>query len=411
MKKTELIFLALLLVLPTGCQRSGGADASAPSVSGVPKTAQELLEEWPVDDAHDAFLVDTGGRLGTLLATVELHQKDYGQYGLFEVWDPQDMARPIQREVKELDFFGSHQTVDANFDGYGDFGYLYAMGNQPIYYYFWLWDEEAGRFMEEPAFAGISDPVFDQEKQLVAGWARSSGASTGLTTIHRWVDGKLTCIRRIEVEADQSSGFDRVVMSVEDWINGTQVEMFYQTYAFEDGGWCEERSKWEADLDYHGEPGNVYERIFGWLGGGWSHAFTVDTGGSLGAVLVTVERELSGEDSALYVWNMSDLSCPLQTLQAHICQPEDALGRWRCRADANFDGYGDFGYLGAFDGDDGCYYFFWSWNESEKRFEPMEGFEDLRLMWFDPEAKTVYGHMSQYFQWKNGKFTLYEVQD
>lgn len=344
--------------------------------------------------------------------TVEQHQNGYEQYGLFEVWDPQDTAKPTQREIKELSFFGSHQTVDANFDGCEDFGYLYAQGNQPRYCYFWLWDEEQGKFVEEPAFADISDPVFNQEKQLVTGWARSSGASTGLTTVHRWIDGKLTCVRRIEVELDASSGWERIAMSVEDWINGTQVEMFYRTYDLEDGSWFEERTKWEEDLDYCGEPGNIYEQISGWLDDRWSHVFTVDTGGSLGVVLVTVERELSAEDSALCVWNPSDLSRPLQTLRAHVCQPEDALGRWRCRADANFDGYGDFGCLSAFDKDGhDSYYHFWSWNEAEKQFEPMAGFEDLKLMWFEPETKTAYGRMSRYFQWKNGKFTLYETQD
>ena len=34
---------------------------------------------------------------------------------------------------------------------------------------------------------------------VISGWARSSGAGTGLTTFYRWIDGQLTCVRRIEV--------------------------------------------------------------------------------------------------------------------------------------------------------------------------------------------------------------------
>lgn len=407
--RTKLVLLALCALFLMGCQESGGEVSSAPEPAPQPKTARELLEEQPVDDTHDAFLVDTGGKLGTLLVTVEQYQDGYNRYGLFEVWDPRDRTRPIQREIKELSFFGSHQTVDANFDGYGDFGYLYAMGNQPNYCYFWLWDEEQGRFVEEPAFADISEPVFDREKQQITGWARSSGASTGLSTIYRWIDGKLTCVRRIEAEVDASTGFKSIFLSVEDRIDGTQVEMFYQTYDLENGDWFEERSKWEEDLNYHGGPGNVHDRISDWPDGRWSHVFAVDTGGSLGTVLITVEREPSEEESALYVWDRTDLSRPMQTLRAHICQPEDALGRWRRRADANFDGYGDFGYLSAYDKDDPAgWYSFWSWNETTKQFKKMDGFENLKLMWFDPDTKTVYGRLDGYFQWENGKFTQYE---
>lgn len=408
--KRILPLLALCALLLAGCQteeKAPAASASPSEPAPQPKTAQELLEEQTIDDTHDAFLVDTGGRLGTLMVTAEQYQDGYKGYGLFEVWDPQDMAQPIQQEIKPLDFVGSHQTVDANFDGYGDFGCMYAMGNQPNYWYFWLWDEEQGRFIEEPAFADISEPVFDQEKQLITGWARSSGASTGLTTVYRWIDGKLTCARRIEAEIDAGAGFENIFLSVEDRIEGTQVEMFYQTYDLEDDAWFDERAKWEGDLDYRGGPENV--RISGWLDGRWSHVFAVDTGGSLGTVLITVEREPSEEGTALCVWDRSDLSRPVQTLRARICQPEDALGRWRRQADANFDGYGDFGYLRAYNEDDAAgWYSFWSWNETAKRFEEMDGFENLKLMWFDPDTKTAYGRLDGYFQWKNGKFTQYE---
>lgn len=71
--RIKLLPLALCALLLGGCQR-GGEDVSAVSLppEPAPKTAQELLEEQPIDDTHDAFLVDTGGRMGTLLVTTEL---------------------------------------------------------------------------------------------------------------------------------------------------------------------------------------------------------------------------------------------------------------------------------------------------------------------------------------------------
>ena len=69
----KIVPLILLCALLCGCQAKEKTPAiSAPPPEPSPKTAQELLEEQPIDDTHDAFLVDTGGRLGTLLVTAEL---------------------------------------------------------------------------------------------------------------------------------------------------------------------------------------------------------------------------------------------------------------------------------------------------------------------------------------------------
>ena len=114
--KVRLSALALCALLLAGCRQVEEGSASLPP-EPVPQTAQELLEGQTIDDTHDAFLVDTGGRLGTLLVTVEQYQDGYERYGLFEVWDPHNMAQPIQREIKPLDLVGSHLTEDANFDG------------------------------------------------------------------------------------------------------------------------------------------------------------------------------------------------------------------------------------------------------------------------------------------------------
>ena len=39
------------------------------------KKPEQVLLEQLVDDTHDAFLVDTGGELGTLLVTAELDEE------------------------------------------------------------------------------------------------------------------------------------------------------------------------------------------------------------------------------------------------------------------------------------------------------------------------------------------------
>ena len=68
----KIVSLILLCTLLCGCQAEEKVPAiSAPPPEPAPKTARELLEEQLIDDTHDAFLVDTGGRLGALLVTVE----------------------------------------------------------------------------------------------------------------------------------------------------------------------------------------------------------------------------------------------------------------------------------------------------------------------------------------------------
>ena len=76
--RSALLAAALALAL-IGCQAEEptGTDSippePSPTVSAPPEalTPEQLLARQPMDDTHDAFLVDTGGKLGTLLVTVE----------------------------------------------------------------------------------------------------------------------------------------------------------------------------------------------------------------------------------------------------------------------------------------------------------------------------------------------------
>ena len=60
------------------------------------------------------------------------------------------MEQPIQTFSEEF-MMGIapefHNVVDADFDGFQDFGYLFHAGNQPNYWRYWLWDEEQAQFI------------------------------------------------------------------------------------------------------------------------------------------------------------------------------------------------------------------------------------------------------------------------
>lgn len=268
--RTKLLLLALCALLLIGCQAketpgsaSGGeVSASQSDPAPPPKTPQELLEKQPIDDTHDAFLVDTGGRMGTLLVTTELvpyeEPVELLYYLHLSVWDPADPARPVR--MQEIDWetvhYGEHQILDVNFDGYQDFTYLFSRGIQVEMYHCMIWDEERGLFVELPVYAEIPSPYVDPETETISGWCRDSGAGDGWTPIYKWIDGELVCVRMIEVFPkdwrDHDSPF---VLTVQDRIDGELTEVFRTEFPFDSEEYFGERMKWE-DLDYHGNAEN-----------------------------------------------------------------------------------------------------------------------------------------------------------
>lgn len=281
MKLRCVLLAAVLALLLAGCWAKGPvetasvppetpatAEESAPPETPEPSLdpLEELLAQYPIDDTRDAFLVPTGGTLGTLLVTAEKGEQDRdtelgGYHTTLSVWNPRDMDKPIQTMDKSIEgwAFGSHEVVDANFDGYMDFSCMYFMGNQPNYWYLWIWDEETGQFVEVPEYAGISSPRINPETQIIDGFARNSGAGDGVTTFHRWEDGKLVCIRRIETWWEAT---DMVIpetegtvflygIKVEDRIDGELTQVYYKEFPPGED-FFDEQAKWER-LDYHGE--------------------------------------------------------------------------------------------------------------------------------------------------------------
>lgn len=148
-----------------------------------------------------------------------------------------------------------HHVVDANFDGFQDFGYLFFLGNQPNYCHYWLWDEEYRQFKYCAPLSEISQAVFDPERQVVTGWARSSGAGDGVTTFHRWEDGELVCVRRVE---SLSPWEEPSVVCVQDRIDGELQQVYHEEFPWfgeeleGQEAWRQAQHKW-FDLDYHGE--------------------------------------------------------------------------------------------------------------------------------------------------------------
>lgn len=215
-----------------------------PDTAGMPEVV------WPLwDDTHDFFTVPTGGKLGTLLVTVEEGElSGEGTLNTFSVWSKDDLTAPIQQiKANSYGVFHWSEVVDANFDGYMDFGYMYAMGNQPRYWHYWIWDEEQGQFAAEPGFDNISDPQFDEKMKVISGYARSSAAS-GTATFHRWEGNRLVCIREVEVCYPEEESRDLVVR---DRVNGELVEVFRKTFGPSEDIYAE-AVKW-YDLTYHGE--------------------------------------------------------------------------------------------------------------------------------------------------------------
>lgn len=216
------------------------------------KTPEQVLAEQLIDDTHDAFLVDTQGKLGTLLVTAELAMESKSEFGTrditFTVWNPAEMEQPIQTFTEEFMMGVAsefHDVIDANFDGFQDFGYLFHAGNQPNYWHYWLWDEEQAQFMYYAPLIEVSQPVFDAEYQIVKGWARSSAAS-GTHSFYRWMDGELLLVREIYLD------FIKMIV-VKDLMDGQMVEVYHEEWEEKDeGDVLDVLDKWDS-LDYHGE--------------------------------------------------------------------------------------------------------------------------------------------------------------
>ena len=366
-----------------------------PSAEPVKTPQQELLEEQLVDDTHDAFLIDTGGDLGTLLITAELDEEaptDTCRATVqFAVWNPDDMGEPLQTIMAGTDIFRSWSVIDANFDGYMDFTCTYLQGNQPSYDHLWIWDEYYRRFNSVPEYDKISMPTLDEETETIYGFNRSSGSGTGEYTFYQWVERKLVCMRQIDIYGIVQS--DTVRMSVWDRVAGELAEIYHEDFPSESGGWLDAEMIWH-DLDYHGEPGGIYDIFQQQTVDDTHDAFLVSTGGELGTLLITAELagqskdEFGTRDITFSVWNLAEMERPIQTFSEEVMM--GVAPEFHHTVDANFDGFQDFGYL-FHAGNQPYYRHYWLWDEEQRQFQYCAPLVYISQPGFDPERQVITG--------------------
>lgn len=235
MRKWTFVLAALLLA---GCRAAGvpvtPEPDPEPEIVREPEPAptpdpQQMAAQWLSDDGHHAFFVN-----GHIVTVERAAEPTEDCRLILTIWDRADPTVPIQtiRMAEDTRFDGDksldpawNRVENFNFDGYEDFGCVYAMGNQPVFYHVWLWDPEAGQYVYEPAFDGISYPEVDWAEEKITGWARSS-AATGDHSIYKWIDGVLTEVRHIKIDFEDMWDINSLYASVTDLVDGEMREVF-----------------------------------------------------------------------------------------------------------------------------------------------------------------------------------------
>lgn len=114
------------------------------------------------------------------------------------VFDDAEMKNQIQAIQKNIDMdFVAYSTDDFNFDGYDDFSFIANRGNVNNYSVFYFWNEKTSLFEECKELSTVSSPSFNKTKKQVFSWSRDSAIS-GVKSLYRYIDGKLTCVASAE---------------------------------------------------------------------------------------------------------------------------------------------------------------------------------------------------------------------
>ncbi len=268
--RKRVFALLLCFTLPLSACGQGREEIPepAPTVTAAPPptptptpepepTSEEVTELWgfPIDDTHDAFEVPTGGKLGTVLVTVEV--KDEKPISTVSVWNTSDLEVPIQTIETEGVTTYRHELVDANFDGYMDFVYTWfsaAKNNDSGLY---TWDEEQGHFVPKKDFIG--DLVIDGEKNRIYIYTSGAGPS-GTAKIFRWENEELVLKRLIRFLYPETleDGTIRQEIVVEESADGEWREIYREAYHTPDeiaavmDAYYDGTLLW-YDLNYHGE--------------------------------------------------------------------------------------------------------------------------------------------------------------
>lgn len=367
------------------------------------KTPEEILAEQLMDDTHNAFLVDTKGRMGTVLVTAE---REIGYtVGTFYVWDIHNMELPIQTmEFRyEYERFGEYWMVDANFDGWGDFAYLQSVYGNCEYWGFLFWNEETCQFEDLHLGVMLFNPVFLEERNMIACLSKEDGQGI----FYSWgQDHALTMRREIEIAQEG----DKVRFTVTDRLEGVPVTVFERFYAKDSGEWEEQWELW-CNLDYYGEPGSMSELLHRQgIPEGTLSAFVIHTGGEAGEMFVTAQPcgpddpmelsgaqcwykdEFDGKAMRFSVWGLDNMSEPLQTMCKYVEEYHyRKAGSYQHETvDANFDGYMDFAWL-CHSGNQPMFFYLWLWDEGQQKFVEEPAYNEISSPILFADKQLIYG--------------------
>lgn len=247
--KAAAALAAIMLLLPGCAPKEVATPAPSPSEvikpastatptptpTPTPESTEEVKELWgfPIDDTHDAFEVSTGGKLGTVLVTVERGEENTeselgGYHYTFCIWDKSDLTTPIQIFEETEYELGGGELMDANFDGYTDFLYVWNPMSINWPFSLYIWDEEQGQFIFETSFMGRGVSI-DKETQTIACSVHYTNYS-GADEIYHWENGELICFRREEYELlDNDLQLTEYVTY--EWIDGEWQEISREEHA------------------------------------------------------------------------------------------------------------------------------------------------------------------------------------
>ncbi len=268
--KKYLPILTLLLLL-TACQREPGASVPTPAPTPTPvvtvtptpePTPTPMVTVTPTPEPSSMGIeLDVGDGEHKFWVEITQREEQEAEGGipiLVSVYEESsgELKQSFEDEVWLYSLgAATPREVDVNFDGCMDFEYgswIAASSSGSVYY---VWDKEAEQFVRDPyGLENLAMPDFDQERQVIETWNHSGFSYT--IEFYRYLDGKLTCVRRLKNQDNYSDDFT-ATLTVENYDEkiGTLKEVYREENA-EIGGVTyastEEFQRWH-DLDYHGD--------------------------------------------------------------------------------------------------------------------------------------------------------------
>jgi hypothetical protein len=101
--------------------------------------------------------------------------------------------------------FEDYVILDANFDGYNDFGYVDYRGSSSVNSHYYLWNNEDSIFEYSEDLSELPIVSFDSSSNTInAHWKNS--ASSHSTRLYRFIDGELVCIRLLYILPSEIEG-------------------------------------------------------------------------------------------------------------------------------------------------------------------------------------------------------------